>query len=133
MMYQNTKIEKIIFTDYIMKTCPFNVYSLEPHFYVAKLGFAGVHLFFFFFFLLQNIDCEAVLTCNHNLCFEQKKYQNFSAENSQFLKLKNLCLFLGKVFIMNHHKNVLKSIDKYISKNKLVYSLHLHCALSSFW
>ena len=49
---------------------------------------------FLFLFLLQNIDCgysldrlrEAVLTCTHNLCFEQK-YQNFSAENFQFLKL----------------------------------------------
>ena len=45
-----------------------------------KLGFAGVYLIFLF--LLQNIDCgytlepprlgEAVLTCTHNLCFEQK-------------------------------------------------------------
>ena len=49
---------------------------LKPHFYIVKLGFAGVYLFFLF--LLQNIDCgysldaEAVLTCTHNLCFEQK-------------------------------------------------------------
>ena len=52
---------------------------LEPHFYIKKLGFAGVYLFFLF--LLQNIDCgyslepprcEVVLTCTHNLCFEQK-------------------------------------------------------------
>ena len=26
----------------IRKTCPCNVYPLEPHFYIAKLGFAGV-------------------------------------------------------------------------------------------
>ena len=39
----------------IRKTCPCNVYPLEPHFYVAKLGYAGVYLFFLF--LLQNIDC----------------------------------------------------------------------------
>ena len=41
---------------------------------------------YFFLFLLHKIDCgyslesisEAVLTCNHNLCFEQKyeKYKN---------------------------------------------------------
>ena len=64
---------------YIRKTYPCNVYPLEPHFYIAKLGFAGVYLFFLF--LLQNIDCgyslepprrEAVLTCTHNICFEQK-------------------------------------------------------------
>ena len=29
----------------IMKTCPYNVYPLEPHFYIAKLGYAGVYLF----------------------------------------------------------------------------------------
>ena len=40
---------------YITKTCPCNVYPLEPHFYIVKLGFAGVYLFFLF--LLQNIDC----------------------------------------------------------------------------
>ena len=39
----------------ITKTCPCNVYPLKPHFYIAKLGYAGVYLFFLF--LLQNIDC----------------------------------------------------------------------------
>ena len=39
----------------IRKTCPCNVYPLEPHFYIAKLGYAGVYLLFLF--LLQNIDC----------------------------------------------------------------------------
>ena len=32
-----------------------NIYPLIPHFYIAKLGYAGVYLFFLF--LLQNIDC----------------------------------------------------------------------------
>ena len=32
----------------IRKTCPCNVYPLEPHFYIAKLGYAGVYLFFLF-------------------------------------------------------------------------------------
>ena len=31
------------------------VYPLEPHFYIEKMGVAGVYLFFLF--LLQNIDC----------------------------------------------------------------------------
>ena len=39
----------------IWKTCPCNVYPLEPNFYIAKLGHAWVYLFFLF--LLQNIDC----------------------------------------------------------------------------
>ena len=29
---------------------------IKPHFYIVKLGFAGVYLFFLF--LLQNIDCR---------------------------------------------------------------------------
>ena len=32
----------------IRKTCPCNVYPLEPHFYIVKLGFAGVYLFSYF-------------------------------------------------------------------------------------
>ena len=39
----------------IRKTCPCNVYPLGPHFYIVKLGYAGVYLFFLF--LLQNVDC----------------------------------------------------------------------------
>ena len=39
----------------IRKTCPCIVYPLEPHFYIEKLGYVGVYLFFLF--LLQNIDC----------------------------------------------------------------------------
>ena len=39
----------------ITKTCPCNEYPLIPHYYIAKLGYAGVYLFFLF--LLQNIDC----------------------------------------------------------------------------
>ena len=31
------------------------VHPLKPHFYIAKLGYAGVYLFLLF--LLQNIDC----------------------------------------------------------------------------
>ena len=42
-----------------MKTCPCKVYPLKPHFYIVKLGYAGVYLFFLF--LLQNIDCGYLL------------------------------------------------------------------------
>ena len=42
-------------SEHIRKTCPCNVYPLIPHFYIAKLGYGGVYLFFLF--LLQNIDC----------------------------------------------------------------------------
>ena len=49
LVFQNTV------TSRITKTCPYYVYPLEPHFHIAKLGYAGVYLFFLF--LLQNIDC----------------------------------------------------------------------------
>ena len=63
----------------IRKTCPYNEYPLKPQFYIVKLGYAGVYLFFLVLFLLQNIDCgyslnrlaEVVLTCAHNQCFEK--------------------------------------------------------------
>ena len=42
--------------DNIRKLSPCRIYPLKPHFYIVKLGFAGVYLFFFLF-LLQNIDC----------------------------------------------------------------------------
>ena len=44
----------------ITKTCPCNVYPLESHFYIVKLGYARVYIFFFFFFA-QNIDCGYTL------------------------------------------------------------------------
>ena len=35
----------------IMITCPCNVYPLTPHFYIVKLGFTGVFIFFLIFAL----------------------------------------------------------------------------------
>ena len=43
----------------IRKTCPCDKYAPEPHFYIVKLGYAGVYLIFLF--LLQNIDCGYLL------------------------------------------------------------------------
>ena len=36
-------------------TCPCIEHPLTPHFYIVKLGFTRVYIFFLF--LLQNIDC----------------------------------------------------------------------------
>ena len=44
-----------ILTHSITKTCPYNVYPVEPQFYIAILGYVGVYLCFLF--LLQNVDC----------------------------------------------------------------------------
>ena len=56
--------------NYVTKTCPCNVFPLEPHFYIANIGYAGIYLFFLS--LLQNIDCVPKISKSHNLCFEQK-------------------------------------------------------------
>ena len=39
----------------LTKTCLYNVDPLKPHYYIVKLGFTGVYLFFLFLF--ENIDC----------------------------------------------------------------------------
>ena len=44
-------------------TCLCYVYLLIPHFYVAKLGYTRVYLFFLF--LLQNLDCGYSLEPSH--------------------------------------------------------------------
>ena len=64
----------------------------------------------FFLFLLQNIDCVYTLeprqggsTVYPQSMFREKNKINIkevSAENFQFLKLKNLCLLHGQVFQM---------------------------------
>ena len=50
--------------DYITKTSPCNEHPLTPHFYIVKLGFTGVYIFFLF--LLQNIDCGYSLEPPHD-------------------------------------------------------------------
>ena len=40
---------------YITKTCLYNFDPLKPHFYIVKLGFAGVYIIFLI--SAQNIDC----------------------------------------------------------------------------
>ena len=86
----------------ITKTCPCNVYPLEPHFYIAQLGYEGVYLFFLF--LLQNINCGFYrVPTIYVLTKNKKKYQNFSVENFQFLKLKK-SLFIAWASFRNVKK-----------------------------
>ena len=65
---------------YTMQTRPCNVDPHTPHFYIVKLGFTGVYIFFLIFALKHRLwvlvrtasVSEAVLTCTHNLCLGQK-------------------------------------------------------------
>ena len=93
---------------HITKTCLCNVYPREPHFYIAKLRYAGVYLFFLF--LLQNIDCGYSLEpprCGSNLYPEiyvlsnnKKNIKIFLMKFSIFTGEKNLCILHGQVFEM---------------------------------
>ena len=60
----------------IMLTCPCNVDPLAPHLYMVKLGFTGEYIIFALkhglWVHVRTASHEAVLTCTHNLCFEQK-------------------------------------------------------------
>ena len=75
-------------------TYPCNVFRLIPDFYIAKLGYKGVYLFFLF--LLQNIDC--------GYSFEppRRKISTFFyclLKIFNFYKLK-ICISHGQVFVI---------------------------------
>ena len=78
----------------ITKTCLYNLDPLKPHFYIVKLRFTGVYIFFLISAQKHRlwVLVRTVLTSTHNLCFVQKyeKYQNFLSENFHF--------FCGKIF-----------------------------------
>ena len=78
-----------------------NTPALKPHFYIVKLGYAGVYLFLLF--LLQNIDCgyssERVPTI-YVLSKNKKNITNFLLKIFKFYNLKNLYTLHGHVFVM---------------------------------
>ena len=72
----------------IMQTCQCNVHPLTPHFLYSKTGvYRGIHYFLIFALNYRLwVLVEAVLTCTHNICIEQKyeKSQKISPENCHF-------------------------------------------------
>ena len=91
---------------YIMKTCQCNEYPLIPHFYIAKLGYVGVYLFFLF--LLQNIDCgyslEPPCQCVptiYVLSRNKKIIKKILLKIFIFYNFNNLCILHGHVFVMS--------------------------------
>ena len=58
---------------------------------------------------------EAVLTCTHNICFEQK-YENIKKNQLKiviFTSVKYRCILHGRVFIMSSEMYVYMSFDKF--------------------
>ena len=90
-----------VILQYITKLCPCNVYPLEPHFYITKLGYVGVYLFFLF--LLQNIDCGYSLELPRRggsnvypqtmFWAKIRKNLNFFHRNFQFLLVKKISVY----------------------------------------
>ena len=91
-----------------MKTSPCNEDPLTSHFYKVKPGFTGVYIFSYF--APKHRFWVLVLTCTHNLCFEQKqdKYHNFSPENYHF--------YIGEI-LQNIRKACLRNVK--LDKNML--------------
>ena len=95
-----------------MKTYPCSEYTLKPHFYIVKLGYAGVYLFFLF--LVQNIDCGYSLEPPRQgssnvyrvptiyvLSKNMKSIKIFLMKFSIFTAPKNLCILHWQVFVMD--------------------------------
>ena len=65
-------------TQDIMIISPCNEHPFTFRFYIVKLGFTGVNIIFALKHILwalvrtASVRHEAVLTCTHNICFEQK-------------------------------------------------------------
>ena len=74
----------------IRKTWPYNVYPLEPLFYIVKIEFTRVYIFSLF--LIQNIDCGYLLV-RAALNFFPMKFSIFAFE-------KIICILHGQVFVM---------------------------------
>ena len=81
----------------IRKTCPCNEYPLKPHFYIVKMGYAGVYLFFLF--LLQNIDC------GYSLEPPRRGGSNVYPQSMFWAKIRKLSkIFLWKLSIFDLKK-----------------------------
>ena len=55
MKVHNNGSAEPVFSVHITKTCLYNFDPLKPHFYIVKLGFAGVQVIFLI--SAQNMDC----------------------------------------------------------------------------
>ena len=94
---------------FIKKTRLYNFDPLKPHFYIVKLGFTGVYIFFLF--LLKNIDCGYSLEPPRRggsneypqsmfLSRNMKKISEFLSQNFQFLVVKFSVYLNRHVFVM---------------------------------
>ena len=92
-------------------TCPCDLYPLTPHFYIVKMGFTGVNIFFLF--LLQDIDCGYSIEPHHYsllhiinisllpyVVMKNSLKQNNSSPNRTPCKLKRLVISTTEIGIL---------------------------------
>ena len=93
-----------------MITCPCNVYPLTPHFYIVKLGFTGVFIFFDFTLKhrlwvlvrtasvrrFKRVPTIYVLSKNKNII------KNFHLKIIFFTAVKYCCILHGRVCVMSN-------------------------------
>ena len=103
---QKMSIKSMILTVVIVLSCSCIVYPLSPHSYKVK----GIHYFLFFalkyslWVLFRTASLtEAVLTCTHNPCFEQKYKidKKIQLKIVIFTAVNNRCMLHGRVFVMS--------------------------------
>ena len=98
------QIQNICKNTCIMKTYLYNFDPLKPHFYIVKLGFTGVYIFFLF--LLQNIDCGYPQSMfwaeiKKNIRFFLRKLSGFLAITfSIYLNRRVFVMILGKQYFI---------------------------------
>ena len=81
-----------------MQTCACNVYSLTPHFYIVKLGFAGYT--FFLIFALKHRLWVLVVPRINVLSKNKKNITIFHLRIIVFRDVKNCSILHGRVFVL---------------------------------
>ena len=83
----------------IMKTCLYNFDPLKPHFYIVKLGFAGVCYFSYFcskhrLWVLVRVPTIYVLSRNMKNITVSYRSENFKFLEKKFSIYLNRCVFV---------------------------------------
>ena len=90
---------------HIRITCPCNEQPLTPHFYIEKVGFTRVYIFFLF--LLQNIDWAYIaytrMETFYVLSKNKKNIKHFHLIIIFFTAVKYCNILHGHVFISDLH------------------------------
>ena len=93
---------------YIMQTSPCHLHPLTPHFYIVKLGFTGVYIFFLFLF--RKIDRWYSLEPPEAIYVLSENNTNITIINSKiiiFTAVENLSMIHRHVCVMSYFQIVL--------------------------